>query len=217
MMVLFGRSWVLSNFGFACLAILILCAGAAQLNVAHAEALDEPVLGERILKMGSWGADVFHLQQELIRLGYAIHADGLYGSATRRAVLSFQLDHNLTADGIVGPTTLASIRQQLEVQGERFIAYEVQPGDSLWTLAQRFDTTMDEIVAKNGLQTSLLRPGQTLHIPAPPTYRVQPGDTLGQIAVRFDTTVQHLVELNGIENPHALRAGITLRLPRPDR
>lgn len=198
--------------GLACVSVLIIAAAAV-----HAETLDEPVLGERILKLGSWGADVFHLQQELIRLGHDITADGLYGSETRKAILSFQLTHNLKADGIVGPETLAKIRQQLEMRSERFIEYEVQPGDSLWTLARRFDTTMELIVERNNLQSSLLRVGQKLLIPAPPTYRVQPGDTLSQIAVRFDTTVQQLVELNDLKDPHLLQVGMTLRLPRPNR
>ncbi len=197
------------------LAVLSILLAAAAVP-AHAEPY-EPVLGERILKLGSWGADVFQLQQDLIRLGHDIVADGLYGSETRRAILSFQLTHNLKADGIVGPETLAMIRQQLELRSERFIEYEVQPGDSLWTLARRFDTTMELIVERNNLQSSLLRVGQKLLIPAPPTYRVQPGDTLSEIAVRFDTTVQQLVELNEIQNPHLLQVGMILRLPRPNR
>lgn len=212
-----GRFRITTQRIAACLAILVLLASGGISPVRAETPLDEPVLGERILKMGSWGADVFHLQQYLIRLGHSIAADGLYGSETRRAILSFQLTHNLKADGIVGPETLARIRQQLEAQSESFIVYEVQPGDSLWTLARRFDTTMELIVDRNNLQTSLLRVGQELYIPAPRTYQVQPGDTLSQIALRFDTTVQQLIELNDIQNPNVLRDGITLRLPRPNR
>lgn len=43
--------------------------------------------------------------------------------------------------------------------------YEVQAGDSLSTIARRFDTTVDRLVNDNGLtQDSLLQPGQRLFI-----------------------------------------------------
>lgn len=45
--------------------------------------------------------------------------------------------------------------------------YTVQPGDTLSDLAERFDTTLDELVAANGLtDPNALQPGQTLLIPS---------------------------------------------------
>lgn len=38
-----------------------------------------------------------------------IHADGVYGPATRRAVKAFQRRHGLTPDGIAGPRTIAAL------------------------------------------------------------------------------------------------------------
>ena len=47
------------------------------------------------------------VQQRLKELGYYKgNIDGIYGSQTRNAVIRFQKDYGLTADGIVGPKTL---------------------------------------------------------------------------------------------------------------
>lgn len=166
-------------------------------------------LGDRILTLGSWGADVFELQQQLKKAGYNVTADGLYGRETQNAVLSLQVASGLEPDGVVGPATLAALRSKYGT-----LDYVVQPGDSLWTIAKRFDTTMDEIFLLNRLTTTVLQIGQTLKVPAPPTYVVQPGDTLSEVAQRFQTTVQAIVALNNIENPDRIRQGTELRLPR---
>lgn len=45
--------------------------------------------------------------------------------------------------------------------------YTVQPGDTLSDIAERFNTTLDELVAANGLtDPNALQPGQTLLIPS---------------------------------------------------
>jgi hypothetical protein len=53
-----------------------------------------------ILKEGSKGPDVRKLQQLL-----KINKDGIFGPATKKAVIRFQLGRNLSADGIVGNDT----------------------------------------------------------------------------------------------------------------
>lgn len=64
------------------------------------------------LKPGDTGAQVRALQRTLTHLGYSIGTiDGSYGPATKTAVSKFQRAHQLTADGIVGPATLAALRR----------------------------------------------------------------------------------------------------------
>src|SRR5688572_11062190 len=58
------------------------------------------------LKKGSKGPRVRKAQRWL-----GIHADGIFGSGTKRAVKRFQRSHNLTPDGIVGPATWAALRR----------------------------------------------------------------------------------------------------------
>lgn len=56
------------------------------------------------IKKGSRDTDVTTLQKKL-----GIVADGIFGSATERAVKSWQVRHGLIPDGIVGPSTWSSL------------------------------------------------------------------------------------------------------------
>ena len=61
-------------------------------------------------KMGSRGSEVKNIQTRLKNWGYYKGAvDGIYGTATKNAVISFQKKNGLTPDGIAGPATLAKI------------------------------------------------------------------------------------------------------------
>lgn len=61
-------------------------------------------------KMGSVGDEVADLQTVLQKQGYYQgNIDGIFGTATRNAVLQFQRDNGLTADGIAGKNTLAAM------------------------------------------------------------------------------------------------------------
>jgi LysM repeat protein len=105
------------------------------------------------------------------------------------------------------------------------IVHVVQPGESLFRIALRYGTTVDAIVAVNGLPSArmiyagqrLTIPGAGVAVPAPATatggpYVVRPGDTLSQIAQRFGTTTAALARLNGIANPSVIYVGQVLRL-----
>ncbi len=71
-------------------------------------------LGDRLLSYGSRGQDVAQVQTLLAQAGYSPGAaDGIFGQATRAAVVSFQKDHGLTTDGVVGPRTLSALRSAL--------------------------------------------------------------------------------------------------------
>ena len=62
------------------------------------------------LKPGDTGTQVVTLQRALASLGFSPgKADGRYGPSTTDAVLRFQRKASLTADGIVGPATLAAL------------------------------------------------------------------------------------------------------------
>jgi putative chitinase len=105
------------------------------------------------------------------------------------------------------------------------VEYTVRPGESLSDVAAFFGTTVEAIVALNGLTNpDLVAPGQRLLVPAPPAntapgrefmseYVVQPGETLTDIAARFGTTVEALAAANGLANPSAIRIGDRLRVP----
>jgi peptidoglycan L-alanyl-D-glutamate endopeptidase CwlK len=62
------------------------------------------------LREGSQGDDVSKLQERLKQLGFPPGvADGVFGAGTEAAVLAFQKNKGLVADGVVGPTTAAAL------------------------------------------------------------------------------------------------------------
>jgi peptidoglycan hydrolase-like protein with peptidoglycan-binding domain len=59
---------------------------------------------------GDSGSAVIRLQEALAAEGYYFGAiDGVYGSGTTNAVYRFQLDNDLSADGVAGPATFAAL------------------------------------------------------------------------------------------------------------
>ncbi|MDQ0008378.1 peptidoglycan hydrolase-like protein with peptidoglycan-binding domain [Luteibacter jiangsuensis] len=77
---------------------------------------------DRTLRQGMHGDDVRALQTDLARLGFtdargrAVHPDGDFGPTTQTAIQAFQRDHELSADGIAGPATLAAVRHAVETE-----------------------------------------------------------------------------------------------------
>ncbi len=68
-----------------------------------------PTTTKNYLTVGDKGSDVKSLQTKLNKVGYAIKADGIYGSVTKNAVLSFQKKYGLSADGIAGKNTITKL------------------------------------------------------------------------------------------------------------
>ncbi len=61
-------------------------------------------------KIGSRGTEVRNIQTRLKKWGYYTGSvDGIYGTATKNAVIKFQKKNGLTPDGIAGPATLKKI------------------------------------------------------------------------------------------------------------
>lgn len=70
-----------------------------------------------VYRKGSTGAAVREYQEKLQRLGYDLGrwgADGDFGTDTYNAVVKFQRDHGLDADGEIGPMTMEAIDQALD-------------------------------------------------------------------------------------------------------
>lgn len=104
----------------------------------------------------------------------------------------------------------AVIRAVLEVNGWKKPSintgntYTVQSGDSLWSIAKKFSTTVAEIKRLNNLTNDSLSIGQVLQMPTgeeivtETTYTVKPGDTLWKIANQFNMSVNDLKLLNNL-------------------
>jgi len=115
-----------------------------------------------------------------------------------------------------------------------WVRYQIQPGDSLSTIAQRFHTSLAAIKSSNNLNGHLIRSGDSLMIASNPNasegfnadnplltsrgsavpYRVRPGDSLWSIGTEFGISVTRLARYNRLDSQATLRAGSTLQVPQ---
>lgn len=89
--------------------------------------------------------------------------------------------------------------------------YVVKAGDSLFSIAAKYQITMDSIRIINGLKTDRLVPGQDLLIPTN-MYTVQLGDSLYSISQMSFTSVETLRLINGLHSD-MLMVGMRLYFP----
>lgn len=91
----------------------------------------------------------------------------------------------------------------------------VKSGDTLWRIAQRYNSNINQIVLLNQLDNpDILVLGQALVIPNPRSeYVIQPGDTLWTVAQQYGVSVQELADANNIANPSLIFVGQMLEIP----
>ncbi len=101
------------------------------------------------------------------------------------------------------------------------IVYFVKPGDSLWLISNKFNTTSDNIIELNHLPGNSLYIGQLLYITSPDIvsnrviYHVQANDSLSSIATQFSTSVNQIIETNNLTSDE-LVIGQKLLITIPD-
>ncbi len=88
--------------------------------------------------------------------------------------------------------------------------YTVQPGDSWWSIANRYGMSMYTLASRNGKTIySMLHPGDKLTVigQTSRTYAVRRGDTLSNIANRLGQSVYKLAQNNNITNINLIYVG----------
>lgn len=127
--------------------------------------------------------------------------------------------------------------QRSDQQRFYYVRYRVQRGDTLGTIARRYNVGLSTLKQANGIGSrSLIRPGQVLRIPPRSggrtlkvavkqdgpgeldtmgylLHRVRPGQNLTTIARKYRTSIEVLRRLNGLGDTELLRAGATLKVP----
>ena len=92
--------------------------------------------------------------------------------------------------------------EDYEIPTISYNTYTVVKGDSLYSIAKKFNTNVSEIVSINNLTSNTLNIGQVLKIPGTSsnTYTVKIGDTLYSIARKFNVSVDSIKNKNGLTN-----------------
>jgi len=150
--------------------------------------------------------------------------DTLYGISNQFGVSVTDLAE---LNGIKGSNlpvgTVLKIPMKSGVNPNNMFMYTVEPGDTLYSIARKYNTTVQSILDLNYLKSSNLSVGQVIRIPetyynydemsAPNyiTYTVKPGDTLYSIARDNEISVDTIISDNVLPNNN-LSVGQVLRL-----
>ena len=123
----------------------------------------------------------------------------------------------------VAPASSASSGR---IPAQQTTTHVVQPGQNLFRIALRYGTTVDAIMAANGLSNHTIYVGQRLVIPGGSSgsgssgssgsntlHVVQPGDTLTRIGLQYGVTMGALQQANQLASPNLIYVGQRLVIP----
>lgn len=115
------------------------------------------------LRRGSTGPNVKIIQSLMAKIGYDPGpVDGIFGLATRQAVLEFQNNNGLEADGVVGAATW----RLFDILLRGYDTFSIRPGDTLFSIARSYYTSVNAILTANpGINPNNLRIGQVITVP----------------------------------------------------
>ena len=135
---------------------------------------------------------------------------------------SIKLQNNITnyAEGVVKAVSeYIGVPYILPNTNEIGDVYIVEKGDTLYSIARKFNTNVNELVNLNNLNSTILSSGQQLKLPQKEeqtdydTYTVQSSDTLYSIANKFNINVNDLIDFNGLPTT-LLTPGEVIRIPK---
>ena len=156
------------------------------------------------------------------KMTYTVKAgDTLYGISNQYGV---SVNDLININNIMG--TNIKVGQILKIPNndgtnpDSMFTYTVKKGDSLYSIAKRYDTTVDEIKKLNNLKSNNLSIGQKLNIPETYSeitlpnyinYTVKKGDTLYSIAKDNGITIDTIIKDNNLSS-NILNIGQILRI-----
>lgn len=147
--------------------------------------------------------------------GITVNNQDTYTVKKGDTLYSISKNQNIPIDTIIKLNNLTSsnleIGQQLKLKSDSNNSsnknqYMVQRGDTLYSLALKYNTTVDKLRKLNNLNTNTLTIGQILVLPIETDideydiYVVKKGDSLWSISRKFNIDVNDLIELNNLKD-----------------
>lgn len=147
--------------------------------------------------------------------GITVNDQDTYTVKKGDTLYSISKNQNIPIDTIIKLNNLTSsnleIGQQLKLKSDSNNSsnknqYMVQRGDTLYSLALKYNTTVDKLRKLNNLNTNTLTIGQILVLPIETDideydiYVVKKGDSLWSISRKFNIDVNDLIELNNLKD-----------------
>ncbi len=180
-----------------------------------------------LIEINDLPTTVLTIGQKLIIPGYEEKKESVYqvkpGDTLYRiasiygvSIDDIKKENNLTSNiltvgqKIIIPTT--------PIDEKDYVVYRVNPNDTLYSIAKKYNTKVDSIKSYNNLVSNILTVGQTLQIPIKPvdtsylSYTIKPGDTLYSIARKYNTTVSEIQAINNNLTSN-LRIGQVIQIP----
>lgn len=133
--------------------------------------------------------------------------------------------NNLSHSSIRAGQVLTIYSQQERRTGTG-TSYRVQEGDTPYSIAKKFNTTVDALVEMNNLDKNspVIKKDEILKINSPKSnaavsntsirYVVEPGDNLFRIAQNFSVSLDELLKENGLSENSKIFAGDIIHVPR---
>lgn len=120
--------------------------------------------------------------------------------------------------GLITPQVLGALVEGSEPEeiGNLIVEYYVEPGDTLWSLTERFGVSLNTILWANNLsQNTPLRLGQKLIIPpvSGVLHYVKTGETISAIALKYKAKNEEILAFNDLSSDGDIYAGDVLIIP----
>lgn len=178
-----------------------------------------------LINLNNLGTTMLQIGQQLLIPKKETTLDNIYIVKKGDSLWSIANSYNITVDELKNAnnltTNILSVGEQLIIPEQETtnnnenITYIVQNGDSLWSIAKKYNINVNDLKSANNLTTNLLQIGQKLIIPSDVNYiyyTVKSGDSLWKIANTYDININDLITVNNLTND-ILQIGQVLLIP----
>ena len=146
-----------------------------------------------------------------------IKGDTLWDLANKynTTVAKIKLLNNLSSNNLQIGQKIIVGEKEIANPETNLLTYTVKGGDTLYSIASLYNTSVQSLKSMNNLTSNTLQVGQKLLIPNNNSYKeytVAKGDTLYSISRKFNTTVTELININNLKTT-TLNIGQKLLVP----